>query len=95
MQCLFLTLLALLMMPYLTTAFLGRGTLLENHGDIFNLYCDDFDNNVRVWHHREITREGVRRAVVTYFKVRRVNRDTKKDIQVLKLPGSPLCIIVD
>ncbi|XP_050733109.1 von Willebrand factor A domain-containing protein 7-like isoform X1 [Eriocheir sinensis] len=68
MQCLLLTSLALLMMPCLTNAFLGRGTLLEHQGDIFNLYCDDFDSNVRVWHHREITREGVRRAVVSYFK---------------------------
>lgn len=72
-KCLVLTLLALLMMPPLTAAFLGRGTLLEQQGDIFDIYCDDFDRNVRVWHHREITREAVRRAVVTYFKVRRKN----------------------
>ncbi|KAG0715875.1 von Willebrand factor A domain-containing protein 7 [Chionoecetes opilio] len=63
-----LVLVTLLLMPRPSTAFLGRGTLLENKGDIFNLYCDDFDRGVRVWHHREITREGVRRAVVRYFK---------------------------
>lgn len=69
MQCLLVALLALLMLPHLTTAFLGRGTYLEHQGDIFDIYCDDFDRNVRVWHHREITREAVRRAVISYFKV--------------------------
>lgn len=62
--------LTFLLFPRPGTAFLGRGTLLENEGDIFNLYCADFDRGVRVWHHREITREAVRRAVVSYFKVR-------------------------
>ncbi|XP_045122462.1 von Willebrand factor A domain-containing protein 7-like isoform X2 [Portunus trituberculatus] len=61
-------LLTFLLFPRLGTAFLGRGTLLENDGDIFDLYCDGFDKGVRVWHHREITREAVRRAVVRYFK---------------------------
>lgn len=63
-----LLLLTFLLFPRLGTAFLGRGTFLENGGDIFNLYCDDFDKDVQVWHHREITREAVRRAVVSYFK---------------------------
>ncbi|XP_066961494.1 von Willebrand factor A domain-containing protein 7-like isoform X1 [Macrobrachium rosenbergii] len=48
--------------------FLGRGTLLEDKGDIFNIYCREFDRSTQVWHHREITREAVRRVIVQYFK---------------------------
>ncbi|XP_068239453.1 von Willebrand factor A domain-containing protein 7-like [Palaemon carinicauda] len=51
-----------------TEGFLGRGTLLEDKGDIFNIYCKDFDRSTPVWHHREITREALRRVVVQYFE---------------------------
>ncbi|XP_047477138.1 von Willebrand factor A domain-containing protein 7-like isoform X2 [Penaeus chinensis] len=51
-----------------SAAFLGRGTLLEREGDIFGIYCDEFDRGTRVWHHREITREAVRRVIVDHFR---------------------------
>lgn len=51
-----------------SAAFLGRGTLLEGEGDIFGIYCEEFDRGTRVWHHREITREAVRRVIVDHFK---------------------------
>ncbi|XP_042871201.1 von Willebrand factor A domain-containing protein 7-like [Penaeus japonicus] len=60
--------LALLAVAAPSSAFLGRGTLLEGDGDIFGIYCDEFDRGTRVWHHREITREAVRRVVVSHFK---------------------------
>ncbi|XP_069169792.1 von Willebrand factor A domain-containing protein 7 [Procambarus clarkii] len=54
--------------PRPTTAFLGRGTLLETQGDIFDIYCTGFDRGTTVWHHREITREAIRRVVIRYFQ---------------------------
>ena len=44
--------------------------MLEGHGDVFGLYCADFDRSVEPWHHREVTREGVRRAMIQYYQVR-------------------------
>ena len=67
----------LVVMARPSQAFLGRGTMLETEGDIFGIYCDDFDRSTRVWHHREITREAVRRVMVDYFKV---GRDCGTDI---------------
>ncbi|CAL4093811.1 unnamed protein product, partial [Meganyctiphanes norvegica] len=52
----------------MTSGFLGRGSLLETEGDIFGIYCPEFNTATRVWHHREITREAVRRQVVKYFQ---------------------------
>ncbi|XP_071526752.1 von Willebrand factor A domain-containing protein 7-like [Panulirus ornatus] len=58
----------LVVAPEPAGAFLGRGTLLETEGDIFGIYCPGFDRDTRVWHHREITREAVRRVVFRYFQ---------------------------
>ncbi|KAG7162132.1 von Willebrand factor A domain-containing protein 7-like 2 [Homarus americanus] len=58
--------LVLLVIP--GSAFLGRGTLLPTEGDIFGIYCPEFDRGTRVWHHREITREAVRRVIGKYFQ---------------------------
>ncbi|KAF2356693.1 hypothetical protein FHG87_012550 [Trinorchestia longiramus] len=46
--------------------FLGRGAVMEGHDDPLGVLCSEFDPRTPVWTHREITREGVRRAFVEY-----------------------------
>lgn len=67
----FFLFLLLVVVPEPVRAFLGRGTLLETEGDIFGIYCPEFDRGTQVWHHRDITREAVRRVIDRYFQVRR------------------------
>nr|XP_053638482.1 von Willebrand factor A domain-containing protein 7-like isoform X1 [Cherax quadricarinatus] len=67
-SCFPLLLFLMALTPLPSSAFLGRGTLLETQDDVFGIYCAEFDRGTRVWHHREITREAIRRAVVRYFK---------------------------
>ncbi|KAF2364611.1 hypothetical protein FHG87_004638 [Trinorchestia longiramus] len=44
------------------------GSILEGYGDVLGVFCPDFTLRSPVWHHREIIREGIRRAVVRYFQ---------------------------
>jgi len=64
-----LGLLFLVILASYAEGFLSRGTFLEKYGDIFGIYCKEFDPNTKIWHHREIVREGVRRQLYEYFQV--------------------------
>ncbi|XP_047738353.1 uncharacterized protein LOC108667813 [Hyalella azteca] len=48
--------------------FLGRAGLVEGYGDVLGVVCPEFDPQTPIWDHVEITKEGVRRTVIEFFK---------------------------
>lgn len=54
----------------LAEGFLGRGTYLPDHGDVFHIYCKDFNaSSTEIWHHEDIITEAFKRVLIKGYLV--------------------------